>query len=124
MNVNLNDDAMKQLVAKAIFDGLGEEQRQALVEGAIASLLNDGAKDHRGYGTNRTVLQEMFNDAVREAARQIVTSKIAEDSTLKAQLDQLFTDVARRFFKVDGEYNAVVETLASQMVSAFTRDRY
>lgn len=123
MNVNLNDDAMKQLVAKAIFDGLGEEQRQALVQEAISSLLNDKANS-RDYNSP-TVIQSLFNSAVANAAGQIVRERIKTDEVFQAQLNQLFSDVARAFFKAGtDDYNGVVEKMAGQMASAFTRDRY
>lgn len=123
MDLRVNDDAMKSLVAKAIVDSLTPEMREKLIADAVTQTLTK-PHDNGGYYSNkRSPLQQAFDMAVEQEARKYATEVIANDTAFKEQLRKLFEDVARKLFESNTR-DGLVDNIASTITSALTKDRY
>jgi hypothetical protein len=79
-NFQLDEDAMRPIIAKAILDEMGADQRDLLVQNALDNLLKPavvkgqyGRPDERGP----SMLEEIIRDKVRALTGQIVDELLA-----------------------------------------------
>jgi len=115
-----------EMVAKAIFDGFSEEQRMALVEGAIQNLLIETEPDPRNtYGRPKKKIQLIFETAVYRAAMEIIEEEVKKPE-VKAKFAQFATDVFEKAFGMDRhdtpEYMTAVDAAASAFLKALTKN--
>ena len=123
MDVKIDADGMQALVAKAVFDGLTGEKREALLQGAIKSLLETPRGNERNYyGTKVSPLQEAFNRAIETAAQQHAIKFLAEDADFQDRLKKLFADVADKLFTDNRD--ATVDGIVKVITTALSKDRY
>jgi hypothetical protein len=120
-SLNLSDDALREVVYKAILDTISADQRDTLLKAALAHLMSPGERD--GFGGHRpSPLQTAFNDAVSRYAREAAYERLQNDAEWKAQIDALLGDVLKAFA---GERRGkAVEALADAMTKALTGERY
>lgn len=79
------DNTVKALVTEAIFKSIDEKKREELIRTALASLLKgEGGGSWGDRGT--TPLQQCFDAAARDVARDIVREHFTKDETFKAQV--------------------------------------
>lgn len=96
MSVSLDSDVMREVVAKAIIDQIGPEQREKLVRDAVTGVLNAGG-GRDGYGRKAaTPLQLAFDEAVRDCAMKFAGKIMREDESLKALVDGLLREMIQR----------------------------
>lgn len=119
MDLRVDDDAMKSLVAKSIVDSLTPEMREKLIKDAITNTLQAGSD---GY-SKKSPLQQAFNVAVEQEARKYAAHVIAEDAEFQGQIKSLFSDVAGKLFAVETREN-LVNNIADTITRALTKDRY
>jgi len=116
MDVRVDAAAMQDIVTKAIFDGLTEEKRAELVQGAIRSLLLAPAKT-QSYGRDpRSPMQEAFENAASIVAQQIARERLTADETFKAGVESMFKDVAAKLF-ADDVREKIVDKIADAVVT-------
>lgn len=126
MDVKIDTDGMQALVAKAVFDGMTAEKREALITGAIKSLLETPKGNDRNYlGGKISPLQSAFNRAIEQVAREHAEKFLAEDPAFQAKLKGLFADVANALFSDEGNNRIeLVGAIKSLIHHALTKDRY
>lgn len=81
MDIQLNEDAMRPIIAKAILDEIGPEQRDLLVQNALDNLMRPGiTKGQYGRPDERTpsMLEDIMRDKVRGLATRIVGEMLEE----------------------------------------------
>lgn len=124
--IEIDGDSMQALVAKAVFDGLTGDKREALITGAIKSLLETPkGNDRNYYGEKTSPLQTAFNRAIEQVAQEHATKFLAEDPDFQQRLKGLFADVANALFSDEG--NNRIELIAGikELIHrALTKDRY
>lgn len=120
MNVNLSDDNMKDIIAKAVLDTLTPESRNDLIQNSIKSLLT--TKPSGGYGSV-SPLQSAFNEAIATVARQVASEQLKANAEVKTALEKLITDAWGKLTHDDG-YSLLVEKVVAAMTSALAPDRY
>ncbi len=122
MNIDVKDDQMQTLVAKAFLDILTQEKRDELLQNAIKSLFEKEKSDRYGYGST-SKLTALFADAARDVARDQVKAMMETDEAFIAQIRSMFAEAAEKTFV--GESRAkLVEAFASSMQKALSGDRY
>jgi uncharacterized membrane-anchored protein YjiN (DUF445 family) len=122
MDLRVNDDAMKSLVAKAIMDSLTQENREKLITDAITQTLTK-PEGGNSYAPKRSPLQQAFDNAVETEARKYAAQVVSEDETFKARIRQLFADVADKLFS-DAMRGEIVDGIAGTVSRALNKDRY
>lgn len=122
MDLRVNDDAMKSLVAKAIVDSLTPEMREKLIGDAVTQTLTK-PEQTSGYGrSTRSPLQIAFDHAVTNEAERYAREHLANDGAFKAQIEALFADVAKNLF--ESNRDDLISSIASTIRSALAKDRY
>lgn len=93
MNINLDEEAVRQAVSSALLDQLGADGQRKLVEAALTFLITP-PKDTYGRSNPVSPLQEAFNMAVGQVAREIVKELVADNaefvSTISTQVGEAF----------------------------------
>jgi hypothetical protein len=120
MEVKIPPEAMEAIVAKAIFESLTPETRNALLEKAVTSLFE--RKRGNSYDS-RTELQQLFDDATKSVAGKLVREHLETNADFVAKIDQIFKDAVERAFK-DEKREAMVTAIADAIVKGVSRDRY
>lgn len=77
MEIKLDKDAVAEVVKQAILDRLGPDGQEKLIEAALVHLLTEPPKRDHYAPQYPSPLQQAFNEAVAQAARDIVKAEIA-----------------------------------------------
>lgn len=120
MQLNVDEKTMQALVAKAMFDGMTQDQRDGLVQKAITGILSEPANQH----DKTPAIQRLFREQVEVAARNIARERLATDETFKANVEKLFAEAAAKVFNNVDNREAITSALADAMQKAITGDRY
>ncbi len=123
--MNIDEPAMKAIVAKAIFDSITPEQRTSLLQSAIADLLNTGKTETRNYQIIKvpSALEEIFVNEVRNMARDIVKESLAKDDAMRTLIS---ASISKALAKM-GETFELSDEIALAITAAFKKansDRY
>jgi hypothetical protein len=111
----VTDEAMRGVVAKAVFEALGQEQRDALITKALDGLM-EPVKDRYGYD-KRSLLEGAFRDACEMAARTYVMEKARDpEDPFGAKLREFVTMVVDKMF-TDKDIAAVLADKIAAAVS-------
>lgn len=119
--LNLNDNQLNAVIAKAIIDTMTPDRQAELLTNAVSSLINKKASDRYD---SPTVIQNAFNNAVADVARQVATEKVNSDPDMRAAIDKLYLDSWKKLTEGDGTYALLTEKISSAMERAITGNRY
>ena len=114
-NLNLPDDQMREIVSAAILQTVTTENRDALIAQAIANLL---APNSSGYGRKESPLQEAFNSAVFNKAKQIVVEALDLDETLNTKIKAIVIEAAEKALSEE-KRGEMINSMASAIAAAF-----
>lgn len=121
-NLSLSGDHMKDVIAKAILDGMTPEDRNQLITGAVKDFISKA--DNSKYGLKTTPLEDAFSFAVREVARETIKSKIENDSQLRSQITASVATAIERAFTGENE-GKMIDAMTDAVSAAFrVQDRY
>jgi len=115
-NLNLPDDQMREIVSAAILQTVTAENRDTLITEAIANLLRPNSS---GYGSKTSLLQEAFNFAVNQKARQILTEMLNTDEKIKAQVSGVIAKAAEKAFNEERK-EQMIDSMARAIATAFS----
>lgn len=109
---SIDATAMKTVVSKAIMESISQEQRDVILEQAVAKLITP-TKVNTGYRTEDgpSPLQEAFDRAVVQAANTAVRELIEERPEFQTKVRAAVADAIDKL--IEGDYN-----LASKVGSA------
>jgi diphthamide synthase (EF-2-diphthine--ammonia ligase) len=85
MKIEFDDKKVQALVAGHIFGTMSEGAKEALIQNALAQLLQPANKNHRD---GPTMLQEAFNKALAEVAVQVAAERLARPD-VKEKVDKM-----------------------------------
>jgi hypothetical protein len=116
-NLNLPDDQMREIVSAAILQTVTVENRDALITEAIANLI---APTPSGFGGRKPIspLQEAFNGAVHDKARQLVTEMLNSDHTFSTKVNAVITEAVLKAFN-DEKRDVMINAMAHAIANAF-----
>jgi len=111
------DVAVKALVTEAIFKGLDEKKREELIRAAIASLI-EPSRDGYGRG-GPTQLQEAFNAAAREVAREVVRDRFTKDERFIGEIKKIVGEAVNKIVAEENRHR-IVSAMADSLIEAMT----
>ena len=121
MDIKLDAESLKTVIAKAVLDNLGEVQREAIMRGAIEHLLTPPPSTGYGSRQDPTPIQSAFNQAVRDVALQVAKETVAGDTVIREKIRGLLVAAAERALDADGK---IVEKLSGALTKALTGSEY
>lgn len=121
MNVNLSDDNMKDIIAKAVLDTLTPESRETMIQEAIKSLLV--TPPSTTYGRAKAPLQEAFDSAVQQVAVKIAEEQLRENTEVQAIITKLIADAWTQLVLPE-RYSALVGKIVQAIESGLTAGKY
>lgn len=89
-DIKIDADAMTAIVSKAILEGIDADQKQAILQQAVDSLLKPYKVDRYGSETT-TPLQAAFSTAVQQTVGQVAREMVSENQELLAKVRELVT---------------------------------
>lgn len=119
MEIKLDSEAMQNAVSAAVLSAITNEQRDILMKGALAYLMN---KSNSNSYNSPTILQDAFNQAIRESARKLADELIAKDESVQERLKTLFAESMETVFVTKRE--DVVSKMADAFIKSMNADRY
>lgn len=125
-NLNLSDDALNTIVAKAIIDQMTPEKREALITQAVKHLLEEKEAGSGSYysGRGKTAFQRAFDHAVERVAEKVATEKLETDPDFKAGIETLFADAARALFAEGETRLGIIQAIVSAIRTGLAKERY
>lgn len=111
MDVKLDDKALKELVAKAVFDALTPEKKDELLQAAIITLITERKRYH-GDKTPSTPLGDLFERAVQSIANDLIKEDLRADAKFKEQLTKLYHEAWDRVFNEGEARERIIERLS------------
>jgi len=99
--MQITDEAMRAIVAKAIFDNMSTEMKEGLLIKAVANLIEP---QKNSYGQPLpSHLQQQFTHATAVMSANIVQEMFAADPAIKERLAKVVSEALGKMF--DGEDN-------------------
>ncbi len=94
VELSLDGDALKVVAAQAILDQLTPEKKEDLIRQSVINLITPEASRSRGgYGqATSTALQDAFDRAVAEIAREVLKEKLTEDTEDMKKIRSVISD--------------------------------
>lgn len=118
--VNISDDVLQQIVAKAIVEAMTPEKRDELIKAALVTLIQP-QKDRYGSST-KSQLQEVFEVEVRKVTHEVIRAALETDTGIRAQIDGVFRDALAKAFGEGRE--KMVGKIADQITEGLKLDRF
>lgn len=98
MEIKFNEEQMRDLVSKTIYESMTAEGKDELLQKAIASLLIVEQKNGY-YGTKKVnVLESLLKDSAERVARGILEERLKDNEDFRLQLESLFADAVKKMF--------------------------
>lgn len=98
MEIKFNEEQMRDLVSKTIYESMTTEGKDELLQKAIASLLIVEQKNGY-YGTTKVnVLEGLLKDSAERVARGILEERLKDNEDFRLQLESLFADAVKKMF--------------------------
>lgn len=88
--LHLSEETMAPILTKAILEGIGAEERDAVIAQAVAYLIKPQPNLYRG-SEPRTPLQDAFDNAMRIFINTVVREFIETNPEVKAQVTEHLT---------------------------------
>jgi len=120
--MNIDETALKTIVAKAIFDGITPEQRQALLTKAINSLLTVPPATVFGSAPKTTPLQDIFENEVRILARDLIKERFKTDPNLPQLVGAIVTKAVAAMSADDNVAREIAHAISRALERANSRD--
>lgn len=121
MNIKLDEEQMRNIVSKAILEGLGTEQKDMLIQGALQYLLSVPDSGNPGFGQRRdgrTVLQKIFDQQLEYYANRICTEYLETGENMQKLRETVIAAVDTHLSNTD-TYKDLSQKFASAIGSAF-----
>lgn len=106
--LNLDPDSIKEIVRGAIMQSLDAKAQERLIAGALDYLLTESPQRIPGR-PSRAPIENIFNDAVAKAARDIVFDAFANDPRVQDAIKEIVHPMVQRL--CDGNYEGLPETI-------------
>lgn len=115
MNINLNNEQMREVIGVAIMKTLDENTRTAVIAAAIDHLMRP---ENTYGGKQESPLQQAFNRAIANVAEQAAKEEIENNDEVKEKLRTLLHEAVDTLMANKEES---VKKIASALAAAMTR---
>ncbi len=91
MELKISDEALKSAMSEAILVQLDTATREALIQNAIAQLLEktEVRGDYGGRKSGPTKIEKLFGHAVELMAQDVIRDVVAKDPEVRAKVEAL-----------------------------------
>jgi hypothetical protein len=114
MQIPIDQDALRELVSKAILDSLTGDKRDELLKGAIKDLI-ETPKSTSTYGPKVSKLEQAFSQAVEVAANRIITDMMNNDEALVSKIKGVMVEAVEHAFEETGRAK-MIEAISNAIV--------
>lgn len=116
MDFNIPDTQLHLIVSAAVMQALDPEKKEALIQGAICSLLRtEGSPD------SKTKLELVFDEALLGVAKKLCFEMLETDEGLKKKIRTLIHSAFSKFFEKSQE--DLADKLAIALSQALTQPK-
>lgn len=110
----------KNIVAKAIFESIGPDQREQLLQNAVEKLLEVNPHTSTYGRTEKTFIQEVFEECAIKVAREVVKEEMAKPEVRK-KFNDLISAATLKALDPDSDlWGSTVDRMATAMLEAMT----
>lgn len=121
-NLTIDSEAVRGIVARAVFDQIGEDQRQLVITQAVEKLLEE-PKDTYGRKSGASPLAVAFNQAVVGIARDVVTDYLKQDAVEATVRDAITTKITELLNRDDWLYTSIGQAVGDRIEEIMKGDR-
>jgi hypothetical protein len=121
MDLKIDSETMRTVVAEAIVAKLDEQSRVDLIQKAVAKMLTP---EQRGYSSSPTKspLEEAFAGAVRQLTVDVTKEYIENHPEIKVQIRSVMVEGIEKLLKSRYEFrNAIASAVATTLEREFSR---
>jgi hypothetical protein len=117
------NDNVRAVMVKVLYDSITAEQREKLLQDALASLITPPPQENWHRGKQPSPLEKIFTDCAYDIARQIISEQMKKDDKVKSDIEKLYAEALAKVFVTDREQT--VSKMASALTQALAelRDR-
>lgn len=121
ITVNFTDsEALKNATVQALVGALSPELKEELIRKGVESLmLTPPARQGYGYSEPKSPLQEVFETAIRQFARDLAIDMVKGDANLQVKLKEALHGAAEKMFAA--QYN-LADILGEAFTTALKKD--
>lgn len=120
IELNLDREALAQLVHEQFINSLGEEGRREVIGDAI-KVLTGVDKSGRRTSYNESPLEYAFKKHIQTIADEVVKEIVDSDPTVREKIKAVTTKAIHEFLDNDETSKAMASLLVQQFVSAKRR---
>lgn len=124
----MDGEQMKAVVAKALFDGLTDEAKEAMIVNAVKEGLEkpDPSQSSSYRTDNRSKFQRAFDDALLQVARSEISETLKSDPRVKEVIQAMVQDAfAKLMDRSSDEWGTLTTKIADALETAIAgKDRY
>lgn len=122
MKIDLDQNALKELISESIFNSFSEDQKQVMIKSALQYLLSP--QENGGhYGRKQpSPLEEAFNRSISRMAEQLASTVLDNDPEVKSKLNLLIQEGITKVFMESRE--ETVGKIADAIRKAVSGERY
>jgi hypothetical protein len=114
IELNLDEAGIKESISEAVLHALDANQREGLIQAAIAYLLSPDDL----YGRKQeSPLQRAFQQALINVAREVVRQGLEADPEIRVRFEALFQEAMHRFFETNRE--KTLERIVNALTESF-----
>lgn len=117
------NDNVRAVMVKVLYDSITAEQREKLLQDALASLMTPSPQDNWLRDKKPSPLEKIFTDCAYDIARKIISEQMAKDDKVKSDIEKLYAEVLTRVFVTDREQTVTKMALALKQALSELRDR-
>ena len=122
--LQITDDAMKSAVVKAVIDSMEPHLMQEMVASAVKDFITKPDKTSgRSYTDRQTPLEEAFQYAVTQLARDAVRDQLAENGQLMEKIKAAIQEAIVKAFEGE-KRDEMIDHMADAVGAAFKVSRY
>ncbi len=117
---------MQAIVAKALFDGLTPEAKDAMVVKALKESLAAVPEDGRGgYNADRrSRFQREFDSAVSSVTRDVVSEAIKGNAEVRSAIEAMISEAFKKLVDRDADqWGKLTSGIADAIEKTLTKDR-
>lgn len=99
MNFSIDTDMVKNLFGEALLASLDQNKREILIKNALQHLMSKGSESWNRV----TPLEQAFNHAVSEVAKQIASELLTNDTVIQDKIRSLLNEALVRVLETNRE---------------------
>jgi hypothetical protein len=114
IDLKFDQDTMSAIVTKAILDGLGQDQRDLLIQQAVTALVTP-ARGGMYSSTPKTPIQEAFESAATQVCHRVAAEILTQDAAFLERVRELTREAISTAMAAD---SSAAEDLRRKILSA------